>query len=269
MAERLWTAHFTQICVASMLLFASLFMLFPVLPVEMANRLGVPVAQTGVIYIYFALGMLLIGPFQAYLIDAYKRQTVCMFSFALMIAATIGYYFVTKRIEFILLSMVQGACFGIASTAGITLGIDITGTTLRNDGNVSFSWMARFGIIAGIAIGVWFDSYHSFKDLLTVSVITGAVGLLILTGIYVPFRAPMVTRLFSFDRFLLCRGVLPIINIVLVAFVPGLLIPVIFPSLNSYSLGSAGFVVPFFLGICIGSVVSLTFKHLLKLKNQD
>ena len=86
MAVKLWTVHFMRICVANLLLFISLYILFPVLSVEMADRLGVPVAQTGVIFLFFTLGMFLIGPFHAYLVDAYKRKYVCMFSFATMVA---------------------------------------------------------------------------------------------------------------------------------------------------------------------------------------
>ena len=63
-----------RICVANLLLFISLYVLFPVLSVEMADRLGVPAAQTGVIFLFFTLGMFLIGPFHAYLVDAYKRK---------------------------------------------------------------------------------------------------------------------------------------------------------------------------------------------------
>lgn len=53
MAVKLWTVHFMRICVANLLLFISLYILFPVLSVEMADRLGVPVAQTGVIFLFY------------------------------------------------------------------------------------------------------------------------------------------------------------------------------------------------------------------------
>mgnify|MGYP002225460508 CR=1 FL=1 len=53
MAVKLWTVHFMRICVANLLLFISLYVLFPVLSVEMADRLGVPAAQTGVIFHFF------------------------------------------------------------------------------------------------------------------------------------------------------------------------------------------------------------------------
>ena len=91
MGNRLWTIHFIRICIANFLLFISLYMLFPVVPAEMADRLGAPVSQTGAMFLLLTLGMFAIGPFHAYLVDAYKRKYVCAFSFAVMIAATAGY----------------------------------------------------------------------------------------------------------------------------------------------------------------------------------
>lgn len=61
MATKLWTLHFMRICLANLLLFMSLYLLYPVLPVMMASRLGVPVSQTGVIFILFTLAMFFIG----------------------------------------------------------------------------------------------------------------------------------------------------------------------------------------------------------------
>ena len=262
MAVRLWTVHFTRICIANLLFFISLYVLLPVLSVEMADRLGVPVARTGVIFLFFTLGMFLIGPFHAYLVDAYKRKYVCMSAIALMVVATIGYAFVTNLMELILLSAVQGLAFGIGTTAGITLAIDITNSTLRSAGNVSFSWTARLGMIVGIILGVWLYRSYTFQNLLTVSVITGLMGILVLWGVYVPFRAPIVTKLYSFDRFLLLRGWIPAINLILITFVPGLLIPLVHPSLTDFVLGNIRIPVPFFAGAALGYIVSLFLARL-------
>ena len=109
MAVKLWTVHFMRICVANLLLFISLYVLFPVLSVEMADRLGVPAAQTGVIFLFFTLGMFLIGPFHAYLVDEYKRKHVLLYSALIMLAAVLGYAFVDGYTKFLLLAAVQRA----------------------------------------------------------------------------------------------------------------------------------------------------------------
>ena len=255
MTNHLWTIHFMRICIANLLLFISLYMLFPVVPVEMADHLGVPVSQTGAMFLLLTLGMFAIGPFHAYLVDAYKRKYVCAFSFATMVAATVGYGFVNDITQLLLLCFVQGIAFGMATTAGITLAIDITNTNLRSSGNIAFSWAARLGMLIGIALGVGLYQWYDFKTLLYVSVIAGLAGIFFVSRVYVPFRAPIVTILCSSDRFLLLRGWLPAFNLMLIAFIPGLLLPVFHNSLSDVFIGNIE--IPFFAIVGVGFLFSV------------
>lgn len=265
MSVKLWTGHFMRICIANLLLFISLYMLFPVIPQVMAERLGVSVEQTGIMFVFFTLGMFLIGPFHAYLVDAFKRKNVCIFSFSIMVAATAAYAFVNNITELILLCLVQGVSFGMATTAGITVAIDITNTGLRSASNVSFSWISRMGMIAGIVVGVWLNQMYDFKTLLYVSLATGALGILSLSGVYVPFRAPIVTKLYSFDRFLLLRGWVPMVNLVMIAFIPGLLIPVLHHMPNVFSSENVYAQIPFFALVGVGFLFSLLVRKYFSL----
>lgn len=261
MENRLWTIHFMRICIANLLLFISLYMLFPVVPVEMADRLGVPVSQTGAMFLLLTLGMFAIGPFHAYLVDAYKRKYVCAFSFATMMAATAGYAFVNDITQLLLLCFVQGVAFGMATTAGITLAIDITGSNLRSSGNVAFSWMARMGMLAGISLGVGLYQWYDFHTLLYISVAIGLAGIFFVSRVYVPFRAPIVTKLCSSDRFLLPRGWVPALNLMLVAFIPGLLLPVFPHSLSDVFIDKLE--VPFFAIVGIGFLLSILLARIV------
>ena len=83
-----------------------------------------------------------------------------------------------------------------------------------------------------------------------------------------PFRAPIVTKLYSFDRFLLLRGWIPVINLILITFVPGLLISLVHPFLNDSIRRSIGISLPFFTGTGIGFLMSLLFTRLFFLKEK-
>ncbi len=163
MANHLWTIHFMRICVANLLLFISLYMLFPGCSGRDGGSLGCAGFSNRSNVFLLTLGMFAIGPFHAYLVDAYKRKYVCAFSFATMVAATAGYGFVNDITQLLLLCLVQGIAFGMATTAGITLAIDITNTNLRSSGNVAFSWAARLGMLIGIALGVGLYQWYDFK----------------------------------------------------------------------------------------------------------
>lgn len=255
MTVNLWTKHFMRISVANLLLFISLYMLLPVLPMELAEQIGLKSEQTGLMFLFFTLGMLFVGPFHAYLIDVYKRKYICLFSTLLVTGATAGYLYVGALRELFLLAAFQGAMFGLATTAGITLAIDITHSGSRSIGNLSFAWMARLGMVIGIALGIWLYQMASFTYLIAISVGAGLLSVLLTSMVYVPFRAPIVTCLCSCDRFLLLRGWVPALNLVMISFVLGLLtaIPHLF---TSFTLNESTFALPFFAVTVVGFIVS-------------
>lgn len=267
MTVKLWTAHFIRICIANLLLFTALYMLLPILSIEIAKRCDISFQKSNCLYFTFIIGMFLFGLFHAYLIDAYKRKHVYMLSFAVMMITAIGYMFISEWKGVLLLSAVQGGALGMSITAGVTLAIDLTNSSLRSAGNKAFAWISHFGMIIGIILGLWIYSKYAFNNILLTFIITGSIGILITWGIYVPFRAPIVTKIFSFDRFLLFRGLIPSINLLLVTFVIGMLVSPV-QSFSTVMLGEEkGIIVPVFIGVSIGFIIALLLSHLKYLKN--
>lgn len=257
----LWKLNFVRMCTSNLLLFISLYMLLPVLPVVMANRLSVSVDQTGSAFLLFVLGMFVVGPFHGYLVDVYKRKNICLYAFCAMVIVTMGYLFVESLTYFLLLCLLHGIAFGVATTAGITLAIDITDSALRSNSNVAFSWMARMGMIVGIALGGWVYALYGFTLLLYVSVGIGVAGVLCVSQVYVLFRAPIGVAVCSIDRFWLPRGWIPALNLALIAFVPGTLLPIFHESLNGVTVGHV--YIPFFAITGVGFLLSVLLAGLL------
>lgn len=224
MINKLWTAQFIRISIANFLLFLSIYMLFLVLPTEMAERLSLDHFQMGGIFLHFILGAFIIGPFYAYIIDAYNRKSVYVFATLLTALGSIGYAIVDNYNTLMLLCTLQGAAFGVATSTGITLAIDLTNTALRNSGNRGFTWIARLGMIIGLSAGLFLFRSAHFMSMIYVSAGLGILSGLLLMRAYVPFRAPIATSLLSCDRFLLVRGWLPGLNLLLVTYVFGLII---------------------------------------------
>ena len=225
--DNLWSLGFMRICMANFLLFASLYMLFPVLPAVMVSRLGVSTAQMGSMFLVFAVGMFLVGPFHAYLGDAYKRKHVLVYSTFIMLAATVGYLFADTFTKLLLLAVVQGGTFGLAATAGITVAIDITNSPRRSAGNMTYALAARLGMLVGVGVGVWMFQLKGFSMVVYLSALCGIFSILFALRVYVAFRAPIGIGRFKIDRFLLSRAWLPALNVVLIAFVSGIVIPII------------------------------------------
>jgi len=225
--DNLWSLGFLRICMANFLLFASLYMLFPVLPAVMVSQLGISTGQVGSVFLVFAAGMLLVGPFHAYLGDAYKRKHVLVYSTFVMLGATIGYLFVDTFPRLLLLAAVQGGAFGLAATAGITVAIDITSSARRSAGNMTYALAARLGMLVGVGVGIWLFQLKGFSMVVYFSVLCSIFSILFALRVYVAFRAPIGMGCCNIDRFLLLRAWLPALNVMLMAFIPGIVIPLI------------------------------------------
>ena len=68
------TLNFWRMCTANILLFISVYMLFPLLPFVMGQQLDISAGQASCMFPVFAAAMLAVGPFHAYLVDEYKRK---------------------------------------------------------------------------------------------------------------------------------------------------------------------------------------------------
>ena len=222
------TLNFWRMCATNLLLFASVYMLFPLLPFAMAQQLGVSIPQVGSMFLVFAAAMFVVGPFHAYLGDEYKRKHVLLYSILVMMAATLGYAFVDSYAKLLLLALAQGACFGLATTAGITVAIDITTSTRRSAGNMVYAWSSRLGMLIGAGLGILLYRLYGFRMVVYLSVAAGLFSMFFASRVYVAFRAPIGMMLCNVDRFLLPRAWLPALNMVLIAFVPGVLMPLLF-----------------------------------------
>lgn len=210
---------------ANLLLFMSVYMLFPLLPFALGERLGVSTGQAGCLFLVFAAAMFAVGPFHAHLGDEYKRKHVLLYSALVMPAAALGYIFADSYARLLLLAAVHGACFGLATTAGITVAIDITTSARRSAGNMVYAWAARLGMLAGIVVGVWGYKVYGFRMMVYLAAASGVLGTYFASRMYVAFRAPIGVPLCNLDRFLLPRAWVPALNMLLIAFVSGVLLP--------------------------------------------
>ncbi|WP_321331201.1 MFS transporter [uncultured Bacteroides sp.] len=258
--NKLLSPNYSHICFGNFLLFVSRYMLLPVLPSVMANRLGVSLAFTGSMFIFLTAAMFMVGPFYSYLVDAYKRKHVCVLSILMMLLATVGFTLVTTTREFLLLCLIHGAAFGMATTSGITLAIDLINPHCRSASNVVFGWTSRLGMMTGVALGVALFMLKGFNTVIYISVASGGLGILFIYMLYVPFRAPIGTKFCTTDRFLLARGWVPLLNMLFIAFVPGILIPLIPYTFRCVEI--AGIIFPFFAVMGAGFFCSVLFVKL-------
>ena len=104
---RLLTHGLRAMCAANFLLYAAVYMLLGVLPMALAD-------DATCIYPAFLAGMLLVGPFHAYLADAFKRKHILLLSYT-GVGITMAVASYIYEAHYAWLALLQGACFALAS----------------------------------------------------------------------------------------------------------------------------------------------------------
>jgi MFS family permease len=210
--------------------------------------------------------MVVVGPFYSYLLDTYRRKYMYILVLIVMTSIVFSYGIVNNEAEFWMLCLAQGMSFGVGTMGIVTLGIDLTVSAKRSVSCASFSWWARFGMFGGVALGTVLYVRYNFETLILVAAVLEMVCLFVILTVHVPFRAPIGVKICSLDRFFLLRGWLPMLNLVFVAFVPGLFI---IPSMNNiriYDFMGYEMAVPDFAMASIGFLFSVLLTKFVRNK---
>ena len=223
----LWNRNFCLLALANVCLYGSVYMLFPVLHRWIQAALECDGLQAALLTSVFGIAPFLSGPFNAYLIDRFKRKHVCVYSILALAAITMFYSYVSDGRWMAFWLILQGAMFGTAlMSMGSTLVIDVTPSHHRDRANACFTWAGVAGMLAGIVLGIngGLPFVVSSEGEFMFSACLALVSVLLVSAVQVCFRAPLDVPLLSFDRFLLFRTFLPGLNMMAVPVMLGFLL---------------------------------------------
>jgi MFS family permease len=152
----IFRGSFVLIFFASLLLFTAFYILLPTLPVFLTANLGIDERQTGIVLAVYTLAALLIRPFAGYMIDRHGRRVFMIFSY-LIFALILPFYPLAGIFSLmILIRFVHGLTWGIATTTGSTLIVDVLPPARRGEGigiyGLAMTIPMALGPLAGIVL---------------------------------------------------------------------------------------------------------------------
>ena len=225
----LWHRDFWRLCFANLFLLTSIYMLLPGIPYFMTKE-GYSLAQLGVVYAAYGLGIFLLGGFCSYLVQRYRRNRVCQMSIlGVAVSLVVLYYLETFwniKVGFemlVAMRLIQGAFLGLAEmTLASTLIIDTCESFQRTEANYITSWFARFSIAVGPLLSLLVYDVFCMKVVFPVASVLALVALVLVSRVKFPFKAPSEkVSLISSDRFFLPQGFPLFVNIVCIMVIPG------------------------------------------------
>lgn len=226
--HKLMTLDFWRICISNFLLYAAVWTLLPVLPAQ-CYLMGMNTQEMAIFFLLFVAGMIGVGPLHAFLGDVFKRKYLLLLFTLVAALCFSGWLMATEVWQVMLLMLIAGASFGIATTAGITIGIDITQSNRRGVGNRIYAFSGALGLLIGICCSSSVYLNLGFNNLVIISLLLFLLSFIMVTSIYVAFRAPVGVGLFNIDRFFLPLAWVPAINVCLLSFGIGMLLNLLPP----------------------------------------
>ncbi len=182
-SERLWTRSFIQLTLCNLLLFTGLQMTLSTLPVYAEGTLHASSVQISLVTSLFALSAIASRLFAAKAMEKGGRNLLIFHGLAISLAAVTGYYWSGTIIVLLLMRMLFGIGFGMASTAFPTMASDVIPIRRMGEGMGYFGLSTSLAMSAGPLIGLSLLQGPGFGSLL------------LSTGLALAFILPLGYRL--------------------------------------------------------------------------
>ncbi len=207
--DRLFTKDYILVCLSAFLMSFSFFILVPTLPLYLKDTFGISQALVGVVLSCYVVAVLSVRPIAGFVADTLPRKSVYVAAYAIFVASFTGYFFITQTLAlFILLRIFHGFSFGMLTTAGNTLVIDVMPSSRRGEGLGYYGVTNNLAMAFGPMAGLFVISLGDYTLLFLTSLVTGAIGLVLASVVRAPRKVLEKTEFrFSSDRFFLKEGI--------------------------------------------------------------
>ncbi|MCB2312114.1 MFS transporter [Clostridium tagluense] len=162
--ERLWTKNYIMLTITALLLFSGFYLLMPTLPIFI-KQLGGSESQVGFIIGVFTISSVIVRPIVGGLMDKYGRR-VFIISGLIFFAITMYFYdLVTVIIFLVMLRILHGISWAIATTSIGTAVTDVIPKSRRGEGMGWYGLSMTLGMALGPILGLWIAKSFSFHYL--------------------------------------------------------------------------------------------------------
>lgn len=205
--DKLWTRSFVSACIGNFLLFFAFYLLLPVLPLYLIEEFGTSKSMVGIILSCYTIAALLVRPLAGFILDIFKRRPIYLLGYLLFVLTFVGYPLVNLVGLFLFLRILHGFTFGLVTTAGNSLVVDIMPASRRGEGLGYFGVANNLAMATGPMISLFMHDYYSFDVIFYTAIASGLLGFLVAFQIKsdkVPDRTEK--QPIAFDRFFLIKG---------------------------------------------------------------
>lgn len=173
--ETLFTRDFILVSLASLLLFTAFYLLLPTFPVYLTQQLQVSSTKTGIALATYTAMALVIRPVSGYLIDIHGKRFFYILSYALFAVILFFYPLAQTFMLVLIVRSLHGFSWGVATTTGSTLIVDLVPAHRRGEGIGIFGLSMTIPMALGPFIGLKLTQGSAHYN--TLFVVSACIGI--------------------------------------------------------------------------------------------
>lgn len=159
---KLWTKDFVIVSAENFFAYFTYYLLIATIEVYAADRFHASPSIAGLAAGIFIIGTLLGRLFAGRSIDQVGRKKMLIIGFVSFLVTTVFYFFINSLAFLILIRILHGAAFGVASTATGTLVADIIPQERRGEGIGYYALSTTVAAAIGPFLGMYVTAHTSF-----------------------------------------------------------------------------------------------------------
>lgn len=202
--EPIWTKAFISLFATNFSIFIIFYGLVSALPLYATDILSRSDEDAGLLMTIFLISAIIVRPFSGKLLDLVGKRKVLWTTFFLYLLCTALYYFVVPFEALLVLRLVQGIFFSIATTASGSLAADNIPVSRRGAGLGYFVMSTNLAVVVGPLVTLTIIQYFSYDMMflmLTALLIIGAIAALMIPADKKLSTPPAKSRLTWNDLF--------------------------------------------------------------------
>jgi MFS family permease len=203
----------------------------------------------------YTIAVLAVRPFSGYIADTFQRKPVYLIAYYLFVSIFCGYLVAGSLTILMIIRIAHGLAFGMITTTGNTLVIDVLPSSRRGEGLGYYGVVNNLSMSIGPMIGLFIADTGNFNMIFLSSITTGVIGMVFATLARVPKKIPNTTNnVISIDRFILVKGLRACLTLLLLAIPYGMTTS--FIAMYAKELGITSNTGLFFTVMAVGLIVS-------------
>jgi MFS family permease len=254
-SNSIFKGNFVLVFLASLLMFTAFYILLPTLPVFLTRELRIDEGQTGIILAVYTLAALIVRPFTGFLIDRFGRKLFYMPALLLFAIVFAGYPFAGVFTVIMMVRFIHGLVWGVATTTGSTLIVDIVPAERRGEGIGLYGLAMTIPMAIGPFTGLQLMQYNNYSFMFLFAGALAFAGFLLTLFIKYPAVRQRDKKTFSFRNLLESTSLPVTFNLLIINITYGGLVSFISLYALKTGIGKTGiFFIIFASGISLARI---------------